>query len=34
MATVLTQWNHPDVEGAGRQVSGTLFHIQPVSEEK
>ncbi|MCI28018.1 hypothetical protein A2U01_0049218, partial [Trifolium medium] len=34
MATVLTQWNHPDVEGVGRQVSGTILHSQPVPEEK
>ncbi|PNX87507.1 hypothetical protein L195_g043596, partial [Trifolium pratense] len=34
MATVLTQWDHPNVEGARRQVSGTIFHPQPVLEEK
>ncbi|MCI47691.1 hypothetical protein A2U01_0068933, partial [Trifolium medium] len=26
MATVLAQWNHPNMEGAGGQILGAIFH--------
>ncbi|MCI97494.1 hypothetical protein A2U01_0118795, partial [Trifolium medium] len=30
MATLLAQWNHPDVEGAGGQILGMILYSQPV----